>query len=258
MVNPLVEFAPGFLAHAGGEEEARFYYKEIFEDETYNVAALPDDAFIVDAGANVGFFSIYMRKKYPRATILAFEPAPNTFEDLRANVKLHGVEDGVELNQCALGSEETTQPFTFFPNFPGNSTLVPREKELLTKTAYELRHDLGEGCDRMYRDAETIPVPIRPLSRFLRGRADLESIDLLKVDVEGVELETLRGLDDAHLALVRNVVVEICDLMGGRLDALEKFLRVKGFVVRTEVPDWIPREGKMFMVIGQRESAAAR
>lgn len=87
MVKQLVEFAPGFSAYAGGVEETRFIYKEIFQDHAYNVAELPEDAFIIDAGANVGMFTLYMKKKYPSSTILAFEPAPETFDALSENVK---------------------------------------------------------------------------------------------------------------------------------------------------------------------------
>lgn len=257
MAKQLIEFAPGFSAYVGGVEEATFFYKEIFTDHTYDIADLPGNAFMIDAGANVGMFTLYMKKKYPSSTILAFEPAPATFSNLADNVKLHKVQ-GVELYECALGCEESTQTFTFYPNFPGNSTLVPSEKELVKKTAHALSSEIGEGVERMYKEPQEIPVSIRRLSSFLQGRKDLTSIDLLKVDVEGAELETLQGIDEEHWSLVRNVVVEVCDLKGGQLDKLEVYLKGKGFIVTTEIPDWTPKEGKMFMVIGKREAAVTQ
>lgn len=250
----LVEFAPGFSAYTGGEEEARLYFKEIFVDHAYNVVKLPDKAFIIDAGANIGFFTLYMKKKYPSSRILAFEPAPETFKNLSKNIELHNTKEGVEIHECALGSKNTTKTFTFYPNFPGNSTLVPEEKKLALKAAHELSSDMGKDVERMYQNPQEVSVPLRRLSYFLKDVENLTRIDLLKIDVEGVELETLLGLDDHHLALVRNVIIEICDLAEGQLKKLETFLESKGFIIKTEASDWIPKEAKMFMVIGHRET----
>lgn len=229
------------------------YYKEIFVDHAYDVVKLPEKAFIIDAGANIGFFTIYMKKKYPSSRILAFEPAPETFKNLSDNVELHNAKEGVELHECALSSEDTTQTFTFYPNFPGNSTLVPEEKELALQAAHKLSSEMGKDVERMYQNAQHVSVPLRRLSYFLKDIKDLTCIDMLKIDVEGVEVETLLGLDDHHLALVRNVVIEICDLVEGQLRRLETFLESKGFTIRTEASNWIPKEAKMFMVIGQRK-----
>ncbi|KAK4499420.1 hypothetical protein PRZ48_009934 [Zasmidium cellare] len=256
MGKQLVEFAPGFSAWAGGVEETQFIYKEIFEDRAYDIAELPEDAFIIDAGANVGMFTLYFKKKYPSSTILAFEPAPETFAALSENIKLHQLK-GVELHECALGAEDGTQTFTFYPIVPGNSTLVPEEKELVTKMFHDLNDEFWNAAGKMYDVAQKVPVQVRRLSGFLNGRKDLKRIDLLKIDIEGVELEVLNSLEEEHWAMVENVVVEICDLREGRLDALESLLESKGFHVKTESPEWSPKEGKMFMVIGRRDGPAA-
>ena len=256
MAKQLVEFASGFSAYVGGVEETQFFYREIFHDHVYDVTELPENAFMIDAGANIGMFTLYMKKKYPASTILAFEPAPETFGMLNENVKLHELK-GVELHECALGAEDTIQTFIFYPTVPGNSTLVPEEKAIVKKVFREVSDDYGDGAERMYQNFQEIPVRVRRLSHFLNGRKDLKSIDLLKVDVEGFELEILRGLEEAHWALVSTVVVEICDLREGRLDAVESLLRSKGFRLKTESPHWSPSEGKMFMVIGHRDVAAS-
>lgn len=247
MVRQLLEFSPGFSAYVGGEEEAHFIYKEIFQDHTYDVAELPDNAFIVDVGANIGMFTLYMKQRYPSSKVLAFEPAPETFGTLSQNIKLHQIE-GIELHQCALGSKETTEILTFYPHFPGNSTLVPEEKERLRRLGHEV--NLGDFVESVYRDATEFSVPVKRLSQFLKDREALTSIDLLKVDVEGAELDVLGGLDDAHWALVRNIVVEICDLRG-ELGELEGLLKSKGFSITKEAAEWAPKEAKFFTVVGR-------
>lgn len=251
MSKQLVEFAPGFSAYAGSIEETQFFYNEIFRDHAYDITELPEDAFIIDAGANVGMFSLYMKKKYPSSTILAFEPAPETFQILCENIKLHNLKD-IELHKCALGLEDSTQTFRFYPTVPGNSTLVPEEKEIVSEVFSGISDDFKLSAKMMYGNFQEIPVRVHRLSHFLSERSNLKKIDLLKVDVEGVELEVLQSLDESHWALVLNVVVEICDLREGRLDALERLLKSKGFSVRTESPTWSPSEGKMFMVVGRR------
>lgn len=256
MPKHLVQFSPDFSAYAGGIEETRFFFNEIFRDHAYDIAELPTDACIIDAGANVGMFTLYMKHKYPSSKILAFEPAPETFEILSENIELHNLK-GVELHECALGSEDSIQTFRFYPTVPGNSTLIPGEKELVSDVFSGISKDFKTSAKKMYGDFQQIPVHVRRLSRFLAERTDLKRIDLLKVDVEGVELEVLRSLDDSHWSLISNVVVEICDLREGRLDALEGLLREKGFRLRTESPKWSPSEGKMFMVVGQRHLMAS-
>lgn len=85
-----------------GEYEARFIYKEIFGDSCYDDAQLSHPRLIVDVGANIGLFTVYLKKKYPDCKLLAFEPAPDTFKILTKNVALHKLE-GVEILQLALG-----------------------------------------------------------------------------------------------------------------------------------------------------------
>ncbi|RWA06966.1 hypothetical protein EKO27_g8138, partial [Xylaria grammica] len=79
--------------YATSEEEAKFIYKEIFEDGCYDVAGLPEAPFVVDAGANIGMFSLFVKQKFPAAKVLAFEPAPETYSILRRNLELHGLSD---------------------------------------------------------------------------------------------------------------------------------------------------------------------
>ena len=71
-----------------------------------------------------------------------------------------------------------------------------------------------------------ILVELNRLSAYLDlGRA----VDLLKVDVEGAELEVLLGLDVAHWPLVGQVLMEVQDL-GGRLTAVCDLLREYGLI----------------------------
>src|ERR1035437_2741053 len=54
-----------------------FFY-QIVDKNQYHVELIKDDAVVIDAGANLGVFSIFVAVKHPTATIYAFEPTPTT------------------------------------------------------------------------------------------------------------------------------------------------------------------------------------
>jgi GT2 family glycosyltransferase len=60
-----------------------FMHKEIFEQEIYKFISPTDEPLIIDAGANIGLSTIYFKKLYPKARILAFEPDDYIFKYLK-------------------------------------------------------------------------------------------------------------------------------------------------------------------------------
>jgi FkbM family methyltransferase len=217
--------------HASSAIEARFIHQEIFRAGCYSVPDLPSHPFVVDVGANIGLFVLYLKRRYPDAEVLAFEPMPQTAALLRKNLDLHGL-DSVTVHEIALGSAaDTGVPFTFYPMIPGNSTRHPETKvaakAALAKTVPE------KLAERMYRGRRTI-VDIARLSSLLP--AD-RTIDLLKIDVEGAEIDVLHGIDPQHWPLIRHMVMEVHDL-DGRLEEACDLLRDRG--LHPEVTSAVP------------------
>lgn len=211
------------------------------------------DQVIIDAGANIGLFTLYMKSKYPDAHIVAFEPAPQIFDLLRRNLTLHNIPtNDVDIYACALGSSSvSSKPLTYFPNAPGNSTFVPEEKNLLRK-ALPAEH-YQRMIDRSSAGATKVDVPVERLSRFLEeGYPELTRIDLLKVDVESWELDVLRGVDDRHWSMVRNVAVEVSELSGLR-EEIEALLQDKGFKVERELASWSYETAPTYTVLARRD-----
>ncbi|KAH8431031.1 FkbM family methyltransferase [Aspergillus melleus] len=237
----LVEF-PRVSCYATNTKEVQHVYKEIFEDDCYSCLNIGENPFIIDVGANIGLFTLYMKQKYPRSRILAFEPAPETYDVLCRNLKLHDLLN-TEAHPFGLSSQESIQKLTYFPNMPGNSTLNLTEKEEQRKQAVER---FGEEAAKYYfGGAREVDVKLQPLSHFLYKEVGITKIDLVKIDVEGAELEVLLGLDDVHWALIMNVVLEIWEGSTTR-PAIEELLQSKGFTVICEGASWAPES---FLVI---------
>lgn len=113
-----------------------------------------ENKIFVDAGANVGGYSV--RAASWGMKVYAFEPNPHNIALLRRNIEINNL--SVNVLPYALGSR------------PGKARLSP-----------------NGGVSRITKD-EGVEVEMRTLDSF-----DLPGADLLKVDVEGYELEVLRG-----------------------------------------------------------------
>ncbi len=82
--------------------------------------------------------------------------------------------------------------------------------------------------------AVDVVCPLRTLSSVLDDES-IDSIDLLKIDCEGFELDVLHGIRDDHWNRISQVVVEVHD-QDGRADVVEQLLRAHGLshVVREQ------------------------
>jgi FkbM family methyltransferase len=155
-------------------------FSEVFLSETY-WAPLPERPKIIDCGSNVGCATLYFKLLAPSANIICFEPSPVTFSYLKQNVDKNKFAE-VNLVQAACGKENGV--ITFFID-PTHST---------GSTAKEIWECEMEKCE----------VAQVRLSDFID-----ETIDLLKLDVEGAECDVLEDLERANkLAFVQRMIIE--------------------------------------------------
>ncbi|CVL13037.1 uncharacterized protein FPRN_14989 [Fusarium proliferatum] len=253
MTTPLqvLETPDGISFYHQGEEEARWIFDEIFTQRCYDTVKLSGKPVIIDAGANIGLYTLFAKKNYPEAQVLAFEPARESGSIFNHNMSLHKL-SGVELHECALGSKNETKILTFFPNTPAFSTICSDGgEEMLDLIADKVSNEIA---DRMRENARQAPVSVRRLSEFLRDRGDITKVDLLKIDIEGGELNVIKGLDEDHLLSVKNIVMELWS-PDGQLEAMQKFLEAKGYTVTTTLVPWKSGQAeklKMYMLTAER------
>lgn len=77
-------------------------FKYIVARDIYGVGKYKSNYFdiIFDIGANIGFFSVYMRMKHPHTRIVAVEPSIEVCNYLRQNINMLNI----ELEEKALGN----------------------------------------------------------------------------------------------------------------------------------------------------------
>ncbi|MFE4333088.1 FkbM family methyltransferase [Streptomyces sp. NPDC056831] len=95
--------------------ESDFLYREIFTDNAYlrHGITLPDDAVVVDVGANIGMFTLYAARHSPGARVIAVEPIAELATAAALNAELHGVDATV--HTCALGAAPGETELTYYP-----------------------------------------------------------------------------------------------------------------------------------------------
>lgn len=93
---------------------------------------------------------------------------------------------------------------------------------------------------------QRVTCEVRSLSRVKR-ELGVDRIDLAKIDVEGAELDVLRGIDDADWPQIAQLLVEVHDI-DGRLASCRALLEARGYTVSSE-PD--PRPVRQLLRIHQ-------
>jgi FkbM family methyltransferase len=147
---------------------------------------MPDQGAFFDIGANVGWYSLHLAQKYPQALICAFEPIPDTYKRLAANIALNGLSN-IKAFNVALAEQESLLTFHFRPDMTGAAS---------ARNITESENVLEFSC------------PARRLDDCWREIG--QNPDLLKCDVEGAELFVFRGGRDC-LAEARPVI--FCEML---------------------------------------------
>jgi len=135
---------------------------------------------VVDVGANVGQFSLLVKNECPSAQIIAFEPLNDAAAIYRL---LFPGDQNVVLHQAAVGPEKGEAEM-HVSNSADSSSLLPISK---TQT------DLFPGTEEVRRET----VAVVPLEYYLTGDYSGQCT-LLKIDVQGFELDVLRSVSSLN------------------------------------------------------------
>jgi FkbM family methyltransferase len=164
-------------------------FREIFLRNEYNIKkfVLKEPEYIIDAGANIGFTSLYFRMIYPKAYILSLEPDRENFKLLQLNTQSVG---SISALNCALWSEQ--KPLALIDHGLGLRGYMVSEVNSNT--------------------ADTFTVQSTSLVKLIREH-NFPRIDILKIDVEGAEKDIFEKNYEDWLPITQCIIIELHDRM---------------------------------------------
>lgn len=127
----------------------------------------------IDGGANIGFFSLIASKIVGQTgTVISFEPTPLTHTYLKKNININNASN-ITISKYGLSSSKKQLPFQMFSNPEGNSIISNKVCKLTDEN-------------------EIIQIKTISIDEFCKENK-ISRIDLIKLDIEGQELEAIKG-----------------------------------------------------------------
>lgn len=192
-----------------GKTSDRLTFQKIFIDGEYSFDLGFKPRTILDAGANVGYASIFFARQFPESLIIAVEPEKSNFQILCHNT-------------------------SGYPNIrPVQKALWPRSTNLL------IENTSGQPDAYRVREIDTfqgVGIPACTIAELLRENG-INHFDMLKIDIEGAEKELFQDADSASwLINARAVIIETHDwFKPGCTEAVEQAMAGCGNFRRSSI-----------------------
>jgi len=237
----------GMQVYHLNEYETEFLYRELFENRVYlkHDIRLTNESVVVDVGANIGLFAVFLQHEFPGCRLVLVEPSPVLCEIIRANTQ--SFVKNVAVVQAGLSDTRKTGEFTFYSGYsmisgfkadPGKDAdflrcgivnqlsrlkLPPEREEELIAALMEGKLDDPRKCS----------IALMSLDDLIEEQ-DLSRIDLLKIDAEGCESEILKGISPINWPKIRQIVIEVHESQGFGVGEIVALLEMKNFRVFVE------------------------
>ena len=194
--NPMIFVPPVFIKilQKVKNKRAGIYYP--FSNCNFN---REDIRVVFDVGANIGDVALKAAKSFPNADIYAFEPVKKTYQALCENTKDYGqrikthdfgflnVSDGLDIN---------------ITSFHGANSILAQSSNY--RNIYPQIEEIN-----------TEKIEVVTLDSFM-ANSNIDKIDIIKIDVEGVEKEVIEGGMETFKNKVDNVFIELSFLRRNR------------------------------------------
>lgn len=193
-----------------------FEYTPIFKDLVKKVETF------WDIGANIGYYSVLGCKSNPNLMVRAFEPSDGAKTYLQANVEQNQLESQVMVEPLALTNFKGEIEFhqivnPKFPNIPNLSG----------------EHNIGTK-----KGLPSKKVRVKTL-RMDDYAYNIESIDLMKIDTEGAEVEILKG---GLETIKKHQPIIICETLFNKNEAeIEAILGSLGYEFFNHTPEGLQK-----------------
>lgn len=145
---------------------------------------------IIDVGANSGQFSTVASYLYPNAKIDSFEPLPNLYPKIKKKFESN---KNITTHNLALGNEEGAIKFNQYKYGHMSSIL-----DISSQNSHFPREE---------NDLVQIEVAIKTLDSMALVNKETKGVTLLKLDVQGYELEVLKGANET-MKYIDYIIIE--------------------------------------------------
>jgi FkbM family methyltransferase len=149
-------------------------YYEKYETKILSYFAETKTGSIIDIGANLGYYSVILGKLLKSSDkLIAFEANPQIIEMLNKNIAINDLQEDIKIFNCALSDINDQKLKLYIPLKAGSS---------------------AASLNKLHPDDtnNSIEITTQRLDGITLIR-DLESISLIKIDVEGAELNVIKG-----------------------------------------------------------------
>ena len=174
--------------------------------------SLKDNDVFVDVGAHIGLYTCYAARMLKRGKVIAIEPHPEDFNFLLLNIKLNKLRNVIALNLAAW--KEDTELLLYVADNSGGHTLK--------STTARRRVCVVRG--RRFDDVIC--------------ELGISKVSLVKIDVEGAEVEVLEGLRNTLKIHRPKLIVEV---WRDNADAVRRFLEDLNYSIQ-KVPGSISKD----------------
>jgi FkbM family methyltransferase len=169
------------------DEQARpDYEKAVFDyiiDYVYGEGCRKDKIVFIDVGANIGRYSLFLAKKFPKVNVVAIEPDPEAFLALVKGIKINGLNNVIALNAAAFDIDGFVTLYR--KRSPSISSIVNKENAF-----------------------QAIKVVSRRLDSIIK-ELGINQVDIVKIDVEGAEFYVLHGFRNGITRFKPRIIIEI-------------------------------------------------
>lgn len=212
-----------------------FIFREIFVKKEYdNVLPNTTPSRIFDIGGNIGLYTLYLNTNYDNLEIHVFEPSPSLYKNLSHNVNRNKKPSNtIILNEVGLSNTTEEMNINYFPNASGLSTFrsdLDTKQDLIIES--RCKNTLFPGlCSSFFRIlSKSHYVALQEKAKLIRlsdyiNSHNIDKIDIVKIDVEGYELQILQGIDDRHFPLIDSLMIEVENYREGYQDEIVSILK---------------------------------
>ncbi|RYY06192.1 MAG: FkbM family methyltransferase, partial [Sphingobacteriaceae bacterium] len=166
----------------------------------------------VDVGANVGLYSSIILKAFGEKRIIAIEPEANNFTMLNTNIALNTTnQNKITTLNIAIGATSKLIELEH-PTSNNNGTFRVAVNDINTNIAKKY-------------------YPMMDLDTVFKS-LDIKAVTLMKIDIEGYEMEALKGIDWSSEYKPQNILMEFSDYVsrtGTSTQEILEYLIKKGY-----------------------------